>query len=146
MKGIMESLQINTGEKRIAINGDPERVIIFNPTDVAFAERFYRLIGDFQSKLIEYKTRAESIEAQNTTDENGLPVNLNERLALMNDACTYIRERIDVLFGMGTSQKAFGDALQLDMFTQFFEGITPFIQKSRVAKIEKYTNVKAKRK
>jgi len=142
----MDSLQISTGEKRIAINGDEKRVLVFNPSDVAFAERFYRLIGDFQTKLLEYKTRAESIEAQMAEDENGLPVNLNERLALMNDACVYIRGKIDELFGAGTSQTVFGDALQLDMFTQFFEGITPFIQKSRVAKLEKYTNPKAKKR
>lgn len=142
----MDSLQINTGEKRIAINGDEKRVLVFNPSDVAFAERFYRLINDFQSKLLEYKTRAESIEAQQATDENGLPINLSDRLTLMNDACVYIRQKIDELFGAGTSQIVFGDAMQLDMFTQFFSGITPFIQKSRSAKLEKYTNAKAKRK
>jgi hypothetical protein len=141
----MDSIQINTGEKRIAVNGDPERVIVFNPSDVLFAERFYKLITEFEKKLNEYKIRAEEIDENSDVDDLGIPVNTQVRIDLMCEACIYIREQIDLLFGKGTSQKAFGDALTLDMFQQFFEGITPFIQNERSAKIEKYTNKRPKR-
>jgi hypothetical protein len=135
----MDSIQINTGEKRIAINSDPDRIIAFNPADVSFAERFYDLIKEFEGKLDEYQKRSEEIEANQEVDDNGIPVNLEARISFLREACTYIRGRIDHLFGQGTSQKAFGDTLTLDMFTQFFEGITPFIQSVRSEKVARYT-------
>ena len=135
----MDTLQINTGEKRIAINGDPERVIVFNPSDVRFAERFYGLIKEFEDKLKEYQPRSEEIEIHQDVDENGVPLNLPDKLALMREVCEYMRSKIDELFGAGTSQKAFGDALVLGVFEQFFVGITPFIQAARTEKISQYT-------
>jgi hypothetical protein len=135
----LDSLQINTGEKHIAINGDENRVIVFNPTDVIFAEKFYNLVGDFENKLTEYQRRGEVIDENQVTDKKGVPSNLDERLALLREVCEYVRERIDHLFGIGTSQKAFGDTLSLDVFQQFFTGITPFIQTTRAEKIAQYT-------
>jgi hypothetical protein len=69
----------------------------------------------------------------------GVPVNMKEKLALMLDICYFMRGQMDSVFGVGTSQKVFGDANTLDMFTQFFDGITPFIQKNRAEKMAKYT-------
>jgi hypothetical protein len=57
-----------------------------------------------------------------------------------------MRGQIDVLFGEGTSQKAFGNALELGMFEQFFSGITPFVQTVRKEKIAKYTNARPKKR
>jgi len=142
----MQSLQINTGEIRLAVNNDPERVIVFNPADAMFAERFYNLIGEFQRKIIEYQAKAKQIETNTGVDDNGIPLNASDRIELVKDVCSYIREKIDIIFGAGTSQKAFGDAMELNALSQFFEGITPFVQKERAAKIETYTNKKPKRR
>ena len=141
----MDSLVINTGEKRIAINNDESRVIVFNPHDVIFAEKFYNLIGEFQAKVKEYEPRAKAIDEDNSVDDLGIPANTPERLELLREICTFMRDRIDHLFGMGASQKAFGDTLSLDVFEQFFTGIKPIVQSARTAKVQKYTNKKEKR-
>lgn len=138
----MESLRIDTGVKRVMINDDPNRVIVFNPSDVAFAERFYRLIGEFQDKQAEYQRRAEELEQNAVVNENGIPSNLAESLALLREACEFLRAKIDDLFGAGTSEKVFGDALSLDAFEQFFEGITPFVQTARSDKMTRYVSKK----
>jgi len=135
----MDTLQISTGEKHIAINGDESRVIVFNPNDVVFAEKFYLLIGEFQQKLTQYRVRAEGLESETRVDDNDIPVNFADGIALQKEACLYFRECVDRLFGAGTSQTVFGDALNLDMFPQFFNGITPFIQQARTEKIQQYT-------
>lgn len=135
----MDSIRIETGEKRVSINDDSSRVIVFNPSDVLFAERFYKLMGEFETKLGEYEERTRELEASQELDENGLPVNAQERLDVLKETCVYVRERIDYLFGEGTAQTAFGDVANLDIFTQFFEGITPFIQNARAGKIAQYT-------
>lgn len=141
----MDTLNISTGEKRIAINGDPSRAIVFNPSDVLFAERFYHLIGEFQERLTEYQARSKELETNAAANGNGLPANMQERIDLIKESCTYIYEKIDLIFGPGTSQAAFEGAMSLDAVTQFFEGITPYIQAARVDKVAKYTNKKPKR-
>lgn len=133
----MDSIRIDTGEKRIAINDDPERVIIFNPEDIGFAERFYQLMQDFEAKQDEYQARADELDNQEL-DERGIPSRIGESLALLREVCEFLEERIDHLFGPGTSQKVFGDALTLDMFEQFFTGIIPYVQTARSGKVAKY--------
>jgi len=142
----MDTLNISTGEKRISINGDTSREITFNPSDVIFVERFYRLIGEFQTKLTEYHSRSVELDVDQTNDANGIPVNIEARLNLVKEACAYIREKIDMLFGIGTSQTAFGDTLSMDAIQQFFSGIVPFIQAARSEKVQRYTNKKPSKK
>lgn len=136
----MDSLQIDTGEIRLAINGDANRVIVLRPNDAVFAEKFYKMLGEFQSKFTEYQGRAAKIESQNEADENGVPLNTGERIALLKEICQYTRNQIDELLGAGTSQTVFGDALDIEAIIQFFEGVKPFVQNARAYKVAKYTN------
>jgi hypothetical protein len=136
----VDSLQITSGEKRIAINDDPDRVIVFNPADIIFVEKFYKLIAEFEEKAKEYQARFEELSKIEENDEHGFPVNTDERFELLKEVCVYIRGKIDDIFGKDTSQKAFGDAYDIEQFKQFFDGMTPFIQKARAEKLQKYTS------
>ena len=131
----MQSIKIDLGTIQLAVNDDPERIIEFNPQDIGFAERFYTLLSEFDVKSREFYERAEKIEKNDV--ENGL--------GLMREMCEYMREKIDQVFGEGTSQKAFGNAMTLNMFEQFFAGVTPYIQKARTEKVKQYTNRAQKR-
>ena len=140
----MDSLRIDTGLKRVLINGDPERVISFNPQDVIFVERFYALMQAFAEREKEFSDRAKALDAEEAVDEYGLPVNTSERLAFMREIADWMRGQIDAVFGADTSQKAFGDACTLNMFEQFFDGILPFIEAVRSEKVKKYSKVQGK--
>jgi hypothetical protein len=134
----MDSLRIDTGVIRLSINDDESRVIEFNPEDVVFVEKFYRLIKSFEEKEVEYRTRSEEIEKETGLDSYGMPVNTTKRIELMNDLCDYMRGQIDGVFGDGTSQTVFGDTKTLNMFEQFYSGLMPFINKARSKKMDKY--------
>lgn len=134
----MDSIRIETGVKNIQVNDGPE-FITFDPTDVSFAEKFYALVQEFGTKQVEYKKRAELIDANKELDLNGIPVNFPEGLAMMREVCEFMRDKIDDLFGKDTSRKCFGDALSLSVFEQFFVGITPYIQSARAEKTKRYT-------
>jgi hypothetical protein len=126
----MNNLTIDTGAVQLTINNDPNRVITFNPSDVVFAERFYALMQDFSVKQAEFQARTNELASRDDLAGN---------IALMRDACEYLRGQVDGLFGAGTSQMVFGDVLSLDAFAQLFEGLTPFIRAARDEKITKYT-------
>jgi len=142
----MQSLQINTGEIRLAINDDPERVIVLRPNDAIFAEKFYKMLGSFQTKFTEYQGRAVAVESKTETDENDIPLNTGERIELLKEICQYAHGQIDELIGVGTSQIVFGDSLNIDAIVQFFEGIRPYVQTARAEKVAKYSNKPPKRK
>ena len=131
----MQSLKIDLGTVKLAVNDDPEKVIEFNPTDVGMAERFYDLLTEFDTKSQEYQKKAFEID----------PEDIESGLSLMREMCEYMRGKIDYVFGDGTSEKAFGNAMTLNMFEQFFAGITPYIQKARSEKVKQYTNRAQKR-
>lgn len=142
----MQSLHINTGEIRLCVNDDPDRVIAFNPTDISFAERFYALLGDFEEKEKEYRRKVEALQQDTEIGAFGVPKNFGPALALLRETCGFLREKMDDVFGAGTSQAAFGDANTLDMFEQFLNGVTPFVQTAREKQIGKYTAPSSYRK
>jgi hypothetical protein len=142
----MQSLRIDTGSIRLAINDDESRVIEFNPNDLAFIDRFYGLIGEFESKEKEYQQKLDILNQNTEMDAYNIPKNMGESLALLKEICGFMRDRIDYVFGEGTSQKVFGNDNTLDMFEQFFNGITPYIQQARTEKVEKYTGNRAQRR
>ena len=137
----MDSIQVDSGVKRICINGDPARVITFNPGDVLFAERFYKIYDEFRAKMGEIKSRAAILD-QTARDENNAPADFAEGLAFIRESCEWMHDRIDALFGSGTSQAAFDGALSFEMIAQFLEGITPYIQVARAEKLDKYADKK----
>jgi len=134
----MPNLNIKSGEIKLTVNDDESRVIRFNPNDIAFAERFYGLISDFEEKEQEYEKKAKELDEDKEFNKYGIPKNTKEKLEFTREVCNYIKTQIDKVFGAGTSKAAFGDACEIDMFEQFFNGITPFVNKARSEKVQKY--------
>ncbi len=134
----MDSIQVDSGVKRICINGDPGRVITFNPGDVLFAEHFYKVYDEFRAKLSDFEARSKRLDDNKALDPGGVPAGFGESLAFVREVCEWMCERIDVLFGAGASRAAFDGALSFEMIAQFLEGMTPFIQHARAEKLDKY--------
>lgn len=136
-----DKLQINTGVKRLEIERDGEAVGVleFNPNDTLFAEKFYAMTEKFQEKQRKNQEQAKELESDKGVDENGVPLNVQANLDFQKDLCNFCYEQIDAVFGSGTSEMVFGDALNIESVFQFFEGITPHFQRARNAKVAKYT-------
>lgn len=133
-----QSIRIDTGEVRLLINDDENRVIAFNPNDISFLEAFFELLEDFEKKEKEFRNEERVLNANKDVDGHGLPKNIKGKIALNRKICRYMREKIDSVFGEGTSDTAFGKANTMDMFSQFFDGVTPFIRSARDDKTSKY--------
>lgn len=133
-----QSIRIDTGEVRLLINDDENRVIAFNPNDISFLEAFFELLEDFEKKEKEFRNEERVLNANKNVDGHGLPKNIKGKIALTRKICRYMREKVDSVFGEGTSDTAFGKANTMDMFSQFFEGVTPFIKSARDDKTSKY--------
>lgn len=142
----MQSIKIDSGSIRLAINDDENRIIEFNPHDVSFVENFYGLISEFEKKEIEYLERAKALDDDKEAGAYGIPQNTGKTIELIKEICAFLRDKIDSVFGEGTSQKAFGDTNTLLMFEQFLDGVTPYIQNARTGAVEKYTGNRSQRR
>lgn len=133
-----QNININSATIRLTVNNDENRVIEFNPEDVSFVEEFYNLIQEFDDKIENYKGKDLALSKDKTVDKYGIPKSTKKRIELRRDLCEYLRHKIDLIFGEGTSNVAFGKANNIDMFTQFFNGIIPFVEVARDKKTAKY--------
>jgi len=139
----MESIRIDSTKKQVVINDDPERMIEFDPFDVAFRERFFRLHLDIIIKYKEYSKKFDRIEKylfeldQDDSDQDILSLNLSEM-----EICSIALNGIDKLFGDGTSKKVFGDEINVNLIQQFFDGISRYFNDASSEKMTKYINKK----
>lgn len=137
----MPSLQIHTGEVRLQIlddAGEVRGIFKFNPTDIETAKRLLKIQEDFENKEAEFQKRADDIEKNGST---------SDKIDLLSELCQYIEQEIDECFGEGSSKILFGDAMSIDMFNDFFSGITPYYEKAskdRIAKYQKKNQTKRK--
>lgn len=126
----MDVLRIDTGAKKIQINDGPE-FIEFNPTEVNWGRRYEKMRMDVKLRMDDLSAKIAEIEKSDDP-------NVEEISKLRDEVCLFIREKIDVLFGSGTSQKVFGDSMSEYAIASFLEGITPFIQAGRETLVSKY--------
>ena len=126
----------------LTVNGDPDRVISFNPSDVGFVDRYFTMLDRFEEKEGEYRAKLAEIEQDKAVDGYGIPLAARRAAKLSKEVCAFMRRQIDEVFGEGTSQTAFGDANVPEMFGEFFDGIAPHIAKAREAAVSKYTKTR----
>ena len=135
-------LQSLSNTVRLTVNDDPDRVVEFNPSDVGFVSRFYDLMDNVEAKEGEYNTKLEEIQKDISINSFGVPNALKKEVALSAEICAYLREQVDMVFGEGTSQIAFGDMKVPAKFGEFFDGIAPHITAARSKATKKYTGKK----
>lgn len=142
----MQNLNIDDGSITLCINQDQGRLLKFNPRDLNFAKRFYSFMDDFSEKETELHTKAKRIDSKMEYDENGVPVNIGDIFELMTELDTYFREKLDFVFGEGTSNTVFGtvnlvsrDSKGNTILNNFIEGVAPFIESARKTEVTKHT-------
>ena len=125
----MESLQINTGLISLSIlddNGEQRGIFSFNPKDIKVARKVTDLIEDYKLKQMEFSEKEKECE---TTED---------RIKLLDEIVDYFKESIDTVWGENSSKVLFGNASTLQMFDDFFAGITPYYQKESQKRMSKY--------
>ena len=123
---------------RLTINDDPARVILFNPNDAGFVERFFAMLDKVEEEEARVNAILEEYARDETVDSYGIPIPLRKAASLTAELCRFMRGQIDEVFGEGASQKAFGNVNVPEMFSEFFRGVTPYIREARSAALSKY--------
>lgn len=118
-KKLPNKLIIDTGVKRIDIirNGENVGVFTFNPTDYVEAQKHANIITELEQQQKEYAAKAAELD-KNGTDK--------EKIDFFVDFLGGFLEKIDDVYGDGTSDMLFGGALDIDAILSFFKQLQPF--------------------
>lgn len=142
----MHNLNIDDGSITLCVNQDQSRLLVFNPNDVNFAKRFYDLIKDFEEKEGEFVKKARKVDAEMEYDAEGNPLHIDSIFNLMGELDTYFKEKLDYIFGEGSSKTIFNgvncmsrDAKGNSILANFIMGITPYIEGARRKEVTKHT-------
>lgn len=128
----MDTLKINLGNVSLKIvdeNNNEKGIFTFNPNDINTANKFFDLLAELDIKKEEFTKR----EAELAEDD------VKGKLALTLEVIDYFENKIDNIFGAGSSELIFGQTKSIDMFKDFFEGLMPYYQKASQNRIDKYT-------
>jgi len=128
----MDTLKINLGNVSLKIvdeNNNEKGIFTFNPNDINTANKFFDLLAELDIKKEEFTKR----ESELAEDD------IKGKLALTLEVIDYFENKIDNIFGSGSSELIFGQTKSIDMFKDFFEGLMPYYQKASQNRIDKYT-------
>ena len=136
----MDSLQIKSGKKRIQItdeNGGEKGVLEFNPSELAFIEKYQELLINFTEKSGEIDELRQAAGLVEVDGEN-IREQSDVIFTAVKELYDFFEKEIDTLFGDGVSSMLFSKERDINEYTQFLEGIAPFIQGERAKKWAKY--------
>lgn len=128
----MDSLRIDNGLKKIEVN-DSGEYIEFSVTDNNFFKGFSDLIQWFDDRKTQQDIKDVEEQGIDIVSDDGEKINhevlntiLDIREKISMEACA----KIDVIFGTDASRKIFGGIVpDMFMIAEFFEKISPFIEK-----------------
>ena len=129
----MDSLKISTGRVRLQIvdeAGNQRGIFSFNPSDIESAKHVIEIQKDFEMKNAEFQKRINAAET------------MEEKITILDELVTYFEKVIDDCFGEGSSQVLFGNDKSVEMFYDFFDGITPYYEKASKERMAKYIQPK----
>lgn len=139
----MESISIDFGIKKIAINNDPNNVIEFNPTDVNFYKKWIGLLEFWKQNEKSLLEKSIDIDTRKKSQDMNISIQaLKEEGEIREKICHDIFIQIDSIFGNETSKKVFGNLNSEHAIGSFLEGVMPFINDARAQKIDQYLPVK----
>ena len=125
----MEPIKISTGMVSVDIIddfGEVRGVFKFNPEDLGVMKRMLELKNKIQSESSENEKK----ESECKTGE--------ERMLFLEKICTDYKNQIDNIWGTGTSNILFGDAVCLTMFSDFLAGVGKCYEDESQKRINKY--------
>ena len=137
----MDSIRVNTGDKRIEVN-DQGEFIILRFSDQSFPNRVFAMIDRVQAVADNAKAEEAALKEQCGGDTDSFTY--MKALAEMNEKIhRSIMAEVDEVFGPETCRKVFGDIVpDLTLFEDFFNQMLPFFEtfgKERAEKLKKYS-------
>ncbi|WP_312093473.1 hypothetical protein [Aminipila sp.] len=129
----MKDISFDTGMIELAIQGDKNRVLRFNPEDVDFQNSLFAMLDHASEKMKEFEQSAKEYDAK--VNQLGEIEAAKEKIKIQCDIDNFIKNEIDGVFGAGIANMIFQEASPSAksssgqyIFMNFFDALLPIIQ------------------
>ncbi|QIB68266.1 hypothetical protein Ami103574_02585 [Aminipila butyrica] len=140
----MKDLSFNTGMIELAIQGDENRVLRFNPSDEKIADGFLNLVKTVNGRMKGFEEREKKIAEDSLTDLE----RAENMVGLGLEIDKFFRSELDGLFGEGTSSIVFENLSTFAItengqcvFANFLAALLPFFEKETKVRSEKVAQI-----
>lgn len=135
----MQNLSFEDGYREFTVNGDQNRIVRFNPSDIGILERIQEAEKNInkQMALLEKDVKLEPDGSPDQEDSS-----FQYAAEMVGKAGAVIKEQVDYIFGNAVSEAAFGSQSPLStvkgvfLFERFLNAVKPFIEKEVRAEAE----------
>lgn len=129
----MAEILINTGRIELDIKRDGKKVGVFtfNPSDINETKKHAKIVEDLEESQKEQLDRIKEIDDHGSTLDS---------VTFMEEFTKDICNKIDVIYGDGTSDMLFGDCLNVDTIISFFNQLQPYYASASEMRKSKYKN------
>ncbi len=131
----MEKLNFDSKDSLIslALNGDENKIIEFDPGDVNFRKKFFALKDELIKKQQELDSKIKKID---TNSDKAV----EKVLTLEENFFNYLAGVIDNLFKEGTAMMVTDNRKNTFVLANFIIALVPYFERFNKANKEKYTN------
>lgn len=137
----MAGIRINSGAKRIEVNDNGDYITL-NLSDNNFLDRFFSLYKNLQEMADKATEEEKEIKKKHAGGGDSVAF-AEDAFSLYKGFSSGLMAEVDNLFGEGTCTKVFGDIKPtFDLYIEFFEQLTPYIQefaKEKAQRMNKYS-------
>ncbi len=130
----MQNLNFDDGSISLAIQGDMNRLLTFNPTDYNLAAKFYKLVENSEEKSKEIQKKAKTADASGEQ---------KEIISFLEETDQYFKGELDKVFGDGASELIFkginimSTASNGDfVLSNFLMALYPYFEKASKSKVK----------
>jgi len=130
----MQNLSFDDGSIKLAMQGDPNRLLVFNPTDYNLAAKFYKLVENSEIKSKEIQEKAKPVDSSGEQ---------KEVISFFEETDHYFKGELDKVFGEGSSKIIFADVNVMStasngdfVLSNFLMSLYPHFQRASKSKVK----------
>lgn len=128
----MQNLNFDDGSIKLAVQGNPNRLLVFNPTDYNLAAKFYKLVENSEIKGKEIREKAKIVEGKDN----------KELIQFLTETDGYFKGELDKVFGDGSSELIFNGINIMStasngdfVLSNFLMALYPYFEKASKSKV-----------
>ena len=118
---------------RLALNGDNDKILEFDPGDVNTRRKFYNMKDSMITKQQELDSKIKQLDLK---EEDGI----QEAFKLEEDFFDYLKDLIDDIFGNGATNMICGNRKNVFVLANCIIALCPYFEKFRNDTKNKYTS------
>ncbi len=118
---------------RLALNGDKDKILEFDPGDVNTRRKFYNMKDSMITKQQELDSKIKQLDLK---EEDGI----QEAFKLEEDFFDYLKDLIDDIFGNGATNMICGNRKNVFVLANCIIALCPYFEKFRNDTKNKYTS------